>query len=43
MVKWAKKMLWYTKTINVLVKGLKVVVKCCLNWISFHDDLLLLY
>ena len=32
-------MLWYTKTIIFLVKGLKVVAKRCLNWIFFHDDL----
>ena len=37
MVKWTKKVLRYTKTIIFLVKGLKVVVKRCLNWISFHD------
>ena len=29
------KVLWYTKTIIVLVKRLKVVAKCCLNWIFF--------
>ena len=39
MVKWTKKMLWYTETIVFAVKGPKVVAKCCLNWISFHDDL----
>ena len=39
MVKWTtKKMLWYTKTILFLVKGI-IVAKHCLNWISFHDDL----
>ena len=27
------------KTIIVLVKGLEVIAKCCLNWISSHDDL----
>jgi hypothetical protein len=39
MEKWTKKVLRYTKTIITLVKGLRVVAKCCLNWISFHDDL----
>ena len=39
MVKWTKKVLWYIKTIISLVKGLKVVAKCCLNWIFFNDDL----
>ena len=41
MVKWTIK-----KCSNILkpsyfyfVKGLKVVAKCFLNWISFHDDL----
>ena len=38
IVKWTKIVLWYTKTI-FFFKGLKVVAKCCLNWISFHDDL----
>ena len=28
---------WWVTTLPV--KGLKVVAKCCLNWISFHDDL----
>ena len=32
-------MLQLTKTILFLVKGLKVVAKRCLNWISFHDGL----
>ena len=32
-------MLRYTKTIIFLVNGLKVVAKCCLNWISSHDGL----
>ena len=35
MVKWTKKVLWYTKTIIFLVKGLKVVAKYRLNWIYF--------
>ena len=39
MVEWTRKMLRYTKTIIFGVKGLKAVAKCCLNWISFHDDL----
>ena len=39
MIKWTKKVLRYTKTIMFLVKGLKVVAKHCVNWISFHDDL----
>ena len=39
MVKWTEKVLQYTKTIILLVKGLKVVAKRCLDWISFHDDL----
>ena len=30
-----KKMLRYTKTIICLVKHLKVVAKCCLNWTLF--------
>jgi hypothetical protein len=29
----------YSKTIIFGVKGLKVVAKHCLSWISFHDDL----
>jgi hypothetical protein len=39
MVKWTKKVLWYTKTIIFLVKGLKVVAKSYLNWNFFYDDL----
>ena len=39
MVKWTQKMLRYTKTIKFMVKGLKVVAKRYLNWISFHNDL----
>ena len=39
MVEWTKIVLCYTKTIYLLVKGPKVVAKCSLNWISFHDDL----
>ena len=39
MVKWTKKMLRFTKTIIILVKGLQVVANHCLNWFSFHDDL----
>ena len=35
MVKCTKKVLWYTKTILVSVKNLKVVAKCCLHWIFF--------
>ena len=38
MVKWTNKVLQYTTTIIFMVKGLKVVAKRCLNWISFHDD-----
>ena len=34
MAEWTKKKLQYIKTIIFfLVKGLKVVAKCCLNWI----------
>ena len=33
------KFLQYGKTIFFLVKGLKVVAKCYLIWVSFHDDL----
>ena len=32
-------MFQHTKTIIFWVKGLKVVAKRCLDWISFHDDL----
>ena len=39
MVKWTDKVLQYNKTIILLVKGANVVAKCCLNWISFCDDL----
>ena len=39
MVKWTKKMLQFTKTIIFLVKGLKVVAKRCLNWISLRANL----
>jgi hypothetical protein len=39
MVKWTKNVPQYTKTIIFLVKGLKVETNCCLNCISFHDDL----
>ena len=35
MVKWTKTMLMYPKPVNVLVKGLKVVAKCCVFWILF--------
>ena len=35
MVKWIKIMLRYTKIMIVLVKGLKVVAKCCLSWVFF--------
>jgi hypothetical protein len=35
MVKWTKKVLQFTKTIMILVKGLKVVAKYCLNWNFF--------
>ena len=39
MLKWTKKMLWYTKTILFfLVKCPKVVAKHYLHWISLHDD-----
>ena len=39
MVKSTTKVLWYTKTIIDVVKGLKVVAKCCVSWIFIHDDL----
>ena len=40
MVKWTNKVLKYNKNqIFWGVKGLKVVAKRCLHWISFHDDL----
>ena len=39
MIKWTKKVLRYTKTIIFGIKSLKVVAKCCFNWISYHDDL----
>ena len=32
-------MIRYTKTMIILVKGLKVVVNHYLNWIFFSDDL----
>ena len=32
MVKWTKKTLRNTKTMMFLVKNLKLVAKCCLNW-----------
>ena len=35
MVEWTKTMLMYPKPVNVLVKGLKVVAKCCVFWILF--------
>ena len=35
MVKWIKKVLRYIKTINNLVKGLKVIAKRYLHWIFF--------
>jgi hypothetical protein len=38
-VKWTQTMLRYTKTMFFFVKSLKVVAKCCLDWIYFHDDL----
>ena len=31
MVKWTQKVFWYTKIMMFLIKGLKVVAKCCLN------------
>ena len=34
-----QKVLRYTQITMFLVKGLKAVAKCCLNWNSFHDDL----
>ena len=34
-----KKKVQCTKTIIFLVKRLKVIAKCCLNWIFFHDTL----
>ena len=39
MVKWTKKGFWLTKTINLLVKGIKIVAKRCLNWIFSYDNL----
>ena len=39
MVKWTKRVLRYANTIILLVKGLKVVAKHCLNWFFFYDDL----
>lgn len=39
MMKWTWKVLPNTKTIIVLINSLKVVVKCCLIWICFHDGL----
>ena len=30
---YKKKVLWYTKTIRFFIKRLKIVAKCCLNWI----------
>ena len=35
MVKWTKRVLRYANTIILLVKGLKVVAKHCLNWFFF--------
>ena len=35
MVKWTNIVLRYTKIVIVLVKGLKVVAKCCLNYMFF--------
>ena len=32
-------MSWYTKTIMVLVKLLKVATNCCLNWDFFYGTL----
>ena len=39
MVKWTQKVLRYIKTVFFGVKGLKVVARRYLHWISFHDDL----
>jgi hypothetical protein len=33
MAKSMEKVLWYIKTIIFVVKRLKVIAKCCLNWI----------
>ena len=35
IVKWTKKVFWYIISISFLVKRLKVVVECCINWIIF--------
>ena len=41
MVKWTQKVLRYNKIkpFFSFLKGLKVVPKCCLDCISFHDDI----
>lgn len=39
MVEYKGKLLRYDKNINVLVKRVKVIAKCCLNSIFFHDGL----
>ena len=39
MVKWTQRVFQYNKIKISLVKGLKVVANCCLNWISVLDDL----
>ena len=39
MVKRTEILLTFTTTIMFLGKDLKVVAKCSLNWIYFHDDL----
>jgi hypothetical protein len=39
IVKYTEKGFWCIQIIIVLVKRLKVVAKCCLNWIFFHGAL----
>ena len=40
MIKWTKIVLWYIKVMFLfLVKGLKVLAKCCSNWIFDYYDL----
>ena len=36
MVKYTKKMFRYTK-IKILVKCLKIIELCCLNWVFLHS------
>jgi hypothetical protein len=39
MVKYIAKILWCSTTKIVLVKLVKVLTKCCLNWVLFHGAL----